>query len=105
MSTQNIVELRRHLFAALEGLTDKNNPMEIERARAVAEVAQCVINSAKVEVDHMKIAGAEHGSGFIGLPEKPAAKPPATPPAGTKKSDETVITKPGHRIINHTLRG
>ena len=38
--------------------------MDIERAKAVSDVAQVIINSAKVEVEHMKIAGGS-GSGFI----------------------------------------
>jgi len=39
--------------------------MEIERAKAVAEVAQVMINSAKVEVDMVKALGARNGSGFL----------------------------------------
>ncbi|WP_242540133.1 hypothetical protein [Trinickia mobilis] len=38
--------------------------MEIERAKAVAEVAQVIINSAKVEVEHLKVTGGK-GTGFI----------------------------------------
>ena len=63
-----IEDLRNHLFAALEALGDKENPMEIERAHAIADVAQTIINSAKVEVDYMKIAGGR-SSEFLGLPE------------------------------------
>ncbi|CAB3730387.1 hypothetical protein [Paraburkholderia rhynchosiae] len=59
-----IDELRTHLFATLEALNDKENPMDIERAKAVAEVAQVIINSAKVEVDHLKVTGGK-GTGFI----------------------------------------
>lgn len=63
-----IEDLRNHLFAALEALGDKESPMEIERAHAIADVAQTIINSAKVEVDYMKIAGGR-GTDFLGLPE------------------------------------
>ena len=38
--------------------------MELDRAKIVAEVAQVLINSAKVEVDFMKVTGGL-GSGFI----------------------------------------
>jgi hypothetical protein len=63
----NIDELRRHLFATLEGLSDKDKPMEIERAKAIAEVAQTIINTAKVEVEHLKVAGGT-GTGFMDRP-------------------------------------
>jgi hypothetical protein len=60
-----IEDLRAHLFATLEGLRDKDKPMDIDRAKAVADVAQTLINSAKVEVEHLKIVGGT-GTGFIG---------------------------------------
>ena len=68
---KQIEDLREHLFAALDGLRDKDKPMDIERAKAIAEVARVVVDSAKVEVDHMRVAGGT-GSGFIPVPE---AKP------------------------------
>ncbi|HHX4053979.1 MULTISPECIES: hypothetical protein [Burkholderia] len=63
----NIEALREYLFNTLQALTDKEKPMEIERAKAVAEVAQVIINSAKVEVEHLKVAGGK-GTGFINAP-------------------------------------
>ena len=57
-------DLRNHLFVTLEELLDKDHPLEIERAIAVAKTAQVLVNSAKVEVDYLKIAGGE-GTGFI----------------------------------------
>lgn len=64
-----IEDLRHHLFATLEALQDKDDPMELDRAKAISDVAQTLINSAKVEVDFLKTTGALSGSGFI--PEKP----------------------------------
>ena len=46
-----IEDLRNHLFVAIEALLDEENPMDIDRAKAVADVAQVMINSAKVEVN------------------------------------------------------
>lgn len=63
-----IEDLRNHLFATLEALQDKDHPMEIDRARAVADVAKVLVESAKVECEHMKLTGSD-GSGFI--PEQP----------------------------------
>lgn len=59
-----ISDLRNHLFETLEALKDKDSPMDLERARTISDVAQTIINSAKVEVDFMKQTGAI-GSGFI----------------------------------------
>lgn len=64
MSTKTVNDLRDHLFAALEALNDKANPMEVERARAVSEIAQTIINSAKVEIEYLKVNGGGE-SGFI----------------------------------------
>lgn len=95
MSNETITDLRTHLFATLKGLTDKNDPMDIARAKAVSDVAQVIINSAKVEVEHMKISG-EKGSGFIPLPSPPV---PGVP-AGTT----VVEQKPGVTVTRHQLR-
>lgn len=69
--SNRIEDLREHLFATLRDLRDKAMPMEIERAKAVAEVARAVIDTAKVECEFVKVTGVK-GSGFI--PELP--KPP-----------------------------
>lgn len=71
----DITELRAHLFDTLKELKNKDNPMDIERAKAVSDIAQTIINSAKVEVDHMKIAGGS-GSGFIGQATKQISQTP-----------------------------
>ena len=60
-----IEDLRDHLFATIEALQDPENPMDIDRAKDISDVAQTVINSAKVEVDYLKTTGAPTGSGFI----------------------------------------
>ena len=59
-----IEDLRNHLFATIEALLDEDKLMDIDRAKAVADVAQVMINSAKVEVEFMKTTGGT-GSGFI----------------------------------------
>lgn len=64
-----IDDLRNHLFATLESLRDKEKPMELDRAKAIAEVAQVIINSAKVEVDYIEATGAK-GTGFVPLQDQ-----------------------------------
>ena len=74
-----IEDLRNHLFETLEELRDKDKPMDLDRARTIAGVAQTIVNSAKVEVEFMKVAGGK-GSGFIpvALPEPEGSKPNIT---------------------------
>jgi len=59
-----IEDLRNHLFATIEGLLDEDKPLDIDRAKAVCEVGQVIINSAKVEVDFINKVGGK-GTGFI----------------------------------------
>lgn len=64
----SITDLRTHLFDTLAALKDKAAPMEIERAKAVADVAQVIINTAKVEVEFLRATGRKQGTGFISDP-------------------------------------
>lgn len=52
-----INDLRGDLAATIRALRDKENPMAIDRAKAIADVAQTIINSAKVEVDMINAVG------------------------------------------------
>jgi hypothetical protein len=54
---ENIADLRALLFETLRALSDKVKPMEIERAYAISSIAQVIVNSAKVEVDHQRMSG------------------------------------------------
>lgn len=94
MSSDNtITALRTHLFQTLDMLKDKEKPLEIERAKAISDVAQTIINSAKAEVDYLRITGGK-GSGFI--PEAPAK---------TLTDSVTVVErKPGVTITRHQLK-
>lgn len=57
MSSNNITTVREHLLATLADLRNRDTPMEIDRARAVADVARVLVDSAKVEVDYLKATG------------------------------------------------
>jgi hypothetical protein len=76
----DLTELRSHLFDALNRLkTGEPNDAEMRRAKAVSDVAQVLIGSAKVEVEFIRVAGGR-GTGFV--PEQPALPtPPGTPDA------------------------
>ena len=62
----NIETLREQLFKTLNALNDKDKPMEIDRAKAISEVAQTIINSAKVEVEYARATGSK-GSTFLDM--------------------------------------
>jgi len=47
MAKDKIQDLRHHLFETIEML--KDGDMEIEKARAISEVAQVIINYSKVK--------------------------------------------------------
>ncbi|HIE4430021.1 TPA: hypothetical protein ACXM9H_000992 [Burkholderia multivorans] len=63
MST--ITDMREHLMQTLAALRDRENPMDVDRARAVAQVAGVLVDSAKVEVDYIKATGSTGDSLFI----------------------------------------
>lgn len=88
----SIVSMRSILFSAMRALGDKENPMELDRAKAISDMAQVIINSAKVEVDALKIIGGT-GSGFI----------PAL--AINKPSPLSIVDKPQPGVMNHRMRG
>ncbi len=58
-------DLRDHLFETLEALRDEEKPLDIERAKAISQVAQTIIDSAKVEVHFLEVTGQEGGSSFL----------------------------------------
>lgn len=49
-----IEKLREHLFATLKGLSEKT--MDIATAKAIGDICQTTINSAKVELEFQKSA-------------------------------------------------
>ena len=61
MAKNKLEDLRNHLFAQLERLADDEDmkdteklETELSRAKAIADVAQVIVNSPKLEVELMK---------------------------------------------------
>ncbi len=76
--SNTIADLRKHLFETIDALKAKDKPMDLDRAKTIADVAQVVINSAKVEVDFMRMRGDDSaGTGFI--PEEKQIAAPGQP--------------------------
>lgn len=89
MSTPHIDTLRQHLMETLADLRNRHNPMEPDRARAVAQVASVLVDTAKVEVDYLKVTGQDNSNFIDGL------KSPAighTPQAALGSSGDTAVT-------------
>lgn len=104
--SNTITDLRAHLFATLDALRDKEAPMEIERAKAISDVAQTIINTAKVEVDHLRATGGG-GSRFLDNSE---SSPPAETRQGGRERLQTgtrTVTEiaPGATLPWHRARG
>lgn len=110
--SNDIHALRAVLFDTLRSLKDRADPIDIERARAINETAQVIINSVKLEIDRMRIAGGgDRGTDFI--PVLPAA---AQEPAQgaqqisvaaerqTQHGRETVTPIQGGVVRRHVLR-
>lgn len=82
MARNKIKDLRDSLFETLERLMDNDDPMDLARAKTIADVAQTVINSAKVEIDFMKVSGQIGTDWFADEGKSPLlgfADPNATP--------------------------
>ncbi len=52
MSNKNIGDLREAMFDTLQAL--KDGKITVEQAKAMSEIGQVIINSAKVEVDYIR---------------------------------------------------
>jgi hypothetical protein len=57
-----LTDLRNHLFETLEALKDQDNPMDVDRARAISEVGKTLIDSAKLELQFLELTGAAERS-------------------------------------------
>ena len=62
MARNKINDLRDHLFAALERLDNdelsaEELQKELDKAEAVAQIGNVIINSAKIEVEFIKATG------------------------------------------------
>lgn len=81
-TTNHIDQVRTALLDTLKDLRDSKNPMDVDRARAVAQVAGVLVDTAKVEVEYLKVTQQDR-SVFLACgndtPQLP--QPTATPSA------------------------
>lgn len=89
----NINELREHLMGTLASLRDRDNPMEPDRARAVAQVASVLVDTARVEVDYIKATDRQE-SVFLSGPQVERIESDTEPSAHNPFPSRTV-----HRLV------
>ncbi|MFW8567013.1 hypothetical protein [Orrella sp. 11846] len=61
--SKNISHLRDELFDAIALL--KEGKIDVNQAKAISDLSQNIINTAKVEVDYIRAAGGTSHSEFI----------------------------------------
>ncbi len=66
----DINELHALLFATLRDLRSKSAPMDLDRARAIRDVADSITAAARVEVDFQRVTRAERATPFFAAPDE-----------------------------------
>jgi len=92
MPSPHIDQVRQSLLDTLADLRNRENPMDIERAKAVATVASVLVDTAKVENDYIKLTGQDRSS-FL---EQPATVVSISGPTANN---------PFPNVLRHTLQG
>lgn len=108
MSAYTIGDLREILSRTLRDLQDMEKPLDVDRALAIKEISQTIINSAKVEVEHVRVSGGS-STGFLSLPGEVDRDEPAssgqTVSVETKHGVKTIQLRPdGSTVTLHRMR-
>lgn len=100
--SETIDTLRSELFDTLRALKRKDTTLDIDRALAINQIAQTIINSAKVEVDAARLAGRQGSTFFNALPAPAGGSgpEPETPADGAR----IIAKRPGVTVTRHTLK-
>lgn len=96
-ATPHINALRTQLLDTLRDLRNRTNPMEPDRARAIAQVASVLVDTARVEVDYIKVTGQDVSNFIDGL-KAPDEAPPTLTVASTGVIDRSQPGRTVHRI-------
>jgi hypothetical protein len=74
MTKNKIQDLRDHLFDTIEMLKKDDPKMTVDKAKTIADVSQVIINSAKLEIDFIKVKDKLDGfyptTGFMEIDNK-----------------------------------
>lgn len=58
--SKTIEDLRAALFATIDGVRD--GTIDVEKARAINDVAKTLVDTTKVEVDYLRVTGGGESS-------------------------------------------
>jgi hypothetical protein len=92
----HIEQVRQALLDTLADLRNREAPMDIDRAKAVATVAAVLVDTARVENDYLKITGQD-SSRFLGTPADNVHTIP--------RIDGPAAHNPFPGVVRHELRG
>lgn len=93
----NVYGLYGTIFETIAALKNKENPMDLARAKAISGAVQTAVNLAKVQVDYMKITKNDHASFFD---DQKTDEKPELPPG---MSLAELAAKTG--VKTHRIRG
>jgi hypothetical protein len=74
MSTNHIDTVRQHLLDQMQALREakpEDVQRELDRARGISELAQVAVNTAKVEVDYLKVTNQPSAPFLEAPPDEP----------------------------------
>ena len=97
----HIQQLRAHLMDTLADLRNRDKPMEPDRARAVAQVASVLVDTAKVEIDYLKATNQDRSTFLEQPPDATVAHLGNDPASGYTQGH--VSHFPG--VTRHTIKG
>ena len=92
--TPHITLVRQSLLDTLADLRNRDNPMDLDRARTVAQVASVLVDTAKVENDYIKITGA---------PKSDFLEPPAYVAPGLTDGTTPTANNPFPQVTRHRM--
>jgi hypothetical protein len=106
----HISTVRRHLLDQMRALRAASSPEEMEReisrSKGISDLAQAVVNTAKVEVEYLKATG-QASTPFLEVPPDQPYLPGAGQQAGKGQHDVERLPSPGNGInsvTRHTLK-
>lgn len=107
MNAKNFVigDLRDSLRKTLAALQDAEQPLDLARAKAICDVSGRIIDTARVEIDYLRVTNSQRGSGFIPHvdPVEPESKDKVVKSL-TQTGVRTIEQREGGTVTTHRLR-